>query len=385
MNKLCVTLPPFSPDYSGVCSALFELNCLCVIHDASGCTGNYVGYDEPRWYGSRAKVFCSGLREMDAVLGLDEKLIAKVVAAGRDLSPDFVAILGSPVPMVIGTDMGGIAHEIQTELGIPAFGFNCTGLRFYSRGVAEALCSLIDRFTPAEQKHETGDTLNVIGLTPLDFSSNANAEDICAFLARNGFQVTARFSMGITMEQVRKAATADVNLVVSESGLKPAQLLREKFGIPYVVGTPVANDVDLVDELRAAAIDGVNRTIRDESGEGGVLVVADQILENSLRRSILKKNPDASVCVGTMFGLNEEISAGQDLDIENERSLLRILRGHRFSKLVADPMICELVEPDDGIETHPLPHVAISSKAHWDRYPLFTGDEMERFVDDLAK
>ena len=129
------------------------------------------------------------------------------------------------------------------------------------------------------------------------------------------------------MEQVRKAATADVNLVVSESGLKPAQLLREKFGIPYVVGTPVANDVDLVDELRAAAIDGVNRTIRDESGEGGVLVVADQVLGNSLRRSILKKNPDASVCVGTMFGLNEEISAGQDLDIENERSLLRILRG----------------------------------------------------------
>ena len=35
--------------------------------------------------------------------------------------------------------------------------------------------------------------------------------------------------MGITMEQVRKAATADVNLVVSESGLKPAQLLREKY------------------------------------------------------------------------------------------------------------------------------------------------------------
>ena len=70
-------LPPFAPDYSGVCSTLFELNGIVVIHDAGGCTGNYTGYDEPRWYGSKSAIFCSGLREMDAVLGLDNDFIEK--------------------------------------------------------------------------------------------------------------------------------------------------------------------------------------------------------------------------------------------------------------------------------------------------------------------
>ncbi len=79
MYKLAVRLPPFSPDYSGVCSALFELGGMLVIHDASGCTGNYTGYDEPRWYDSNALVYCSGLREMDAVLGDDDKFIEKIV------------------------------------------------------------------------------------------------------------------------------------------------------------------------------------------------------------------------------------------------------------------------------------------------------------------
>lgn len=36
-----MNLPPLAPDYSGACSALFNLDSTIVIHDASGCTGNY--------------------------------------------------------------------------------------------------------------------------------------------------------------------------------------------------------------------------------------------------------------------------------------------------------------------------------------------------------
>lgn len=52
MARLSVHLPPFSPDYSGVSSVFFDLPVVVAIHDASGCTGNYTGYDEPRWYGA---------------------------------------------------------------------------------------------------------------------------------------------------------------------------------------------------------------------------------------------------------------------------------------------------------------------------------------------
>ena len=38
-------LPTLSPDFSGVCSTLFELGGILAIHDAGGCTGTYTGYD----------------------------------------------------------------------------------------------------------------------------------------------------------------------------------------------------------------------------------------------------------------------------------------------------------------------------------------------------
>ncbi|MFQ9151845.1 MAG: hypothetical protein ACLR6B_10470 [Blautia sp.] len=72
MSRLCVFMLPLAPDYSGAASALFDLKGIVVMHDASGCTGNFTGYDEPRWMGSRSAVYCSGLRRMDAVLGNDE-------------------------------------------------------------------------------------------------------------------------------------------------------------------------------------------------------------------------------------------------------------------------------------------------------------------------
>ena len=77
MSRLCVRMLPLAPDYSGAASVLFDLGGIVVMHDASGCTGNYTSYDEPRWFGSRSSVFCSGLRRSDAVLGNDDKYIER--------------------------------------------------------------------------------------------------------------------------------------------------------------------------------------------------------------------------------------------------------------------------------------------------------------------
>ena len=49
-------------------------------------------------------VYCSGLRELDAVLGNDEKFIRNICEAAKEMHPNFIALVGSPVPMVIGTD-----------------------------------------------------------------------------------------------------------------------------------------------------------------------------------------------------------------------------------------------------------------------------------------
>ena len=62
-----VLLPTFAADYSGACAALFDLNGTVVIHDPSGCIGNYTAYDEPRAYEGNARILTSALDDMQAL------------------------------------------------------------------------------------------------------------------------------------------------------------------------------------------------------------------------------------------------------------------------------------------------------------------------------
>ena len=78
MKKLVKYLSPFAPDQSGACGVLYELGGLMVVCDAGGCAGNICGFDEPRWFTKRSAVFSAGLRDMDAILGRDDKLIKKL-------------------------------------------------------------------------------------------------------------------------------------------------------------------------------------------------------------------------------------------------------------------------------------------------------------------
>ena len=104
MRGLRKYLTPFAPDQSGAVSVLYELGGIIVICDAGGCAGNVCGFDEPRWFEQKSAVFSAGLRDMDAILGRDDRLVAKLVDAAEKVEAGFAAIVGTPVPAVIGTD-----------------------------------------------------------------------------------------------------------------------------------------------------------------------------------------------------------------------------------------------------------------------------------------
>ena len=68
-------------------------------------------------------MYISGLSEMEAVLGDDEKLIGDIIAAARELHPRFIAVAGTPIPTMTGFDFAAVAEVIQRRTGIPSFGF----------------------------------------------------------------------------------------------------------------------------------------------------------------------------------------------------------------------------------------------------------------------
>lgn len=382
MERLWITLPALAPDYSGVCSAMFDMGGVCVIHDASGCTGNYTGYDEPRWYGSTSKIFCSGIREIDAVLGRDDKLIDNALKAGEEIHPTMYTVIGSPVPMVIGSDMKGIAHEIEAKSGLPAFGFDTNGLGLYNKGVSMAMCEVIKRFTKdTEAKIARG--INILGSNAIDFSANENAQDLVEKLQEWDFQVVGKMMMGASIEQVENLAKAQVNLVVTESGMSAAKLLKRKYNIPYVVGMPFGNCEVVHEMLEATLCDGENRILKDEAQEGEILIVCEQVLGNSIRRAILNKKPDCKVTVGTLMGLNKAIASEGDINVISEEKLIDLIDSGKYTTLVGDPLFEDLLAEDSDMKVVKLPHVALSSKLYWDEMPRLLSNEMDALVNDI--
>lgn len=420
MDRLAIYLPPFAGDYSGVCSALYELNCLIIIDDASCCTRNYVTYDEPRWTETRRSTFGSSLRTLEAVLGDEERLIRQTIEAAAQLKPEFIALLGSPVPAIIGRDMKGIAREIEGRSGVAALGFDTTGFAHYNKGISAAHLQVLKRFAdlniPAAPRQ-----VNILGLTPLDFSANANAKDLIRLLESQGFSIAASFWMETKLEGLRRATAAEVNLVVSHSGWAAAQYLYQQRGIPYVAGVPLGLEHSraVLEAVAKSAGDKRNRIIRgnplpgeapaeagraemgraeaggaevggpevggsevggpEVGGAGALLIIGDQIMANSLRAALRQKGCRQRITVASFFGLEAELAGPGDLLLKSERQLIELLRGGVYTRLMADPLILSLPAAA-GLEGHSFPHPAVSSLLHWQDMPLLLGEEFEKTI-----
>ncbi|MCD7953433.1 MAG: nitrogenase component 1 [Synergistaceae bacterium] len=146
MRQTCAILSTYTADVSGVCSALYEMGGMTVMHDASGCNSTYNTHDEPRWYDVPSLVFISALAEVEALMGDEEKLIGDVCRAAEGLRPRFIALAGTPIPMMMGTDFKGIARVIEERTGIPTFGFATNGMNSYNVGAGMALAAVARRF-----------------------------------------------------------------------------------------------------------------------------------------------------------------------------------------------------------------------------------------------
>lgn len=393
MSKLCIMLPPLAPDYSGAASALFELGGMIVIHDASGCTGNYTSYDEPRWLGSDASVYCSGLRHMDAILGNENLLVDRIKAAAESTKPNFIVLLGSPVPMVIGTDFEGLAAEIENATGIPTIGLATRGLAYYGKGVNAAIISLIKKVCPASvATEEKNGSINILGMTPLDFNKPSehcdNPADFVKLFEDNGIKVNCCFTMGCTFEQFKASIKSRLNVVVSQCGYDTAKYMEQVYGIPFVVGTPMAMGKIILEKIDPAKFKCEPKEHYEVADEK-ILIAGEQVIGNSLREYLevlgCKKG---NVVVATMFEVTHDLMRSEDIIVKDEKHLRQLLNSGEFKKVVADPLVEQLITKstrDTGIKFYPFQHVAVSSKIYWNNPVRLLGNSFGKFIREILK
>ena len=252
MRQAYRIIPIYTADVSGVCSALYELGGMTVMHDPSGCNSTYNTHDEIRWYDQDSLIFISGLTDIDAIMGNDEKFLRDIEDVAEELKPKFIALASSPIPFMNGTDFPGLARALTAETGIPAFSVSTSGMHDYVYGAGLALSEIARHFTGAAEKRKR--KLNLLGVTPLDFGPQPMVDAMKRRLEERGWEILSTWAMGDTLEELGRAGEAEVNLVVSSVGIPAANVLREKFGTPFLVGTPVEGyEGEISDALEKAA------------------------------------------------------------------------------------------------------------------------------------
>lgn len=357
LPRLSLALPPFAPDTAGAAAVLYPLGGMTVIVDAGGCAGNICGFDEPRWQedAEPSAVFSAGLRDMDAIMGRDANLVAKIREAAAELTVSFVGLVSTPVPAIIATDFRAVCRMVEKETGLPAIAVRTDGTRLYDRGASAACDALVQKFT-APRPHDAMRTgLGVLGLTPLDFSREERAS-LHALLGREDTPI--RFFD--RLDDFREAARLKELLVVSPTGLKAARRLQRQWSIPIRTELPPA----FIHEAFSTVLSRLAALLQDRQPRE-VLIVHQQILANGLRLAICQRFPAlpaAAVTVGSFFALDRALQREGDLHFRGEQAFHAYLQAHPDAIVIGDALLARAVPEPFGGTLLDLPHFALSGR-----------------------
>ena len=76
----------------------------------------------------------------------------------------------------------------------------------------------------------------------MDFGLGEDLDGVKTILAGAGYETGLCLAMGYSLEDLKHAATAGVNLAVSRAGYWMALYMEKEFGIPYVCGFPAGEE-----------------------------------------------------------------------------------------------------------------------------------------------
>lgn len=381
MKQTARILSTYSADTFGVCSALYELGGMVVIHDPSGCNSTYTTHDEPRWFSKPSQIFVSALTEQDAILGNDAKLIADIEAAAKELQPRFICLIPSQIAHMIATDCRAICRILEKKTGIPAFTLPTNSMHYYERGIYFALQKLADlacqSLPETSAAHESAVPtwlseeslarfvqdkapaplcVNVLGATPLDFAMNGSIGSIRHWLETRGCRVTSCWAMDSDLDTILASHRADLNLVVSYGGLGAAHTLRERAGIPYLVGLPFPQLQPI--DTPSNALNAPSNALAGRPA----YIIGETVFAESLARALETALglPQAAITAIAPMETDSELLQPGTLCLTDECELLPPLR--KAGLVIADPLYEPIYPPAAAFV--PLPHIAFSGRLY---------------------
>ncbi len=355
MKNLFHKLPGFAADYSGAMLAVSHMRCLRILHGQGGCSGGVCTCDDYESETDDWRTLFSKISEIETITGNDEKLVEMIADASDSMDPDWVLLLGSPIPMIIATDYRAIASKVEMKTGKPALFVDTTGIETYDVGESKVYRAMIER---AVRHVPSGDqrrgNVYVIGDTPLNGWTEKMREAYGRDILRNADGAVEvvfagggeAYSFGEKGDDitVRKAGIGDMeavdrsslNIAVSASACEAVEMLKGSFGTPYrCFGTGQAwENMDMRSDPQTEACE--MRYFSDEK----ILLVGEQFLMNNLRRYLRKNLGARDVTIAGFFAFHEEFAEDGDKKLNDEDDYLSFLGSTGpYDVVIGDPVL----------------------------------------------
>lgn len=158
--------------------------------------------------------------------------VKKVEAAFREVvdeyHPSAVFLVTTCVVEIIGDDFDAVADALTEEYGIPVMAvhtehFKCEN---HMPGIERTITACL----PLMKKMPCDGSVNLLGQRLGNFEQT----ELSRILKNARVKIGMQLPCGCTVDEIRNAAAAKVNIVVHEIALPLAKKMEAKFGIPYV-------------------------------------------------------------------------------------------------------------------------------------------------------
>ena len=377
MKNLLKYLPPFLADTFGFQEIIDVTDGMGILDDCAPYKGKVSRTDRNEPYrGSR--LVCSQIRMEDVIGGTKAKLMETFRKSYKDYDPAFVLISNAPVSSMIGTDLEDVTDTITAESGIPAASIDLTGHKYYDHGLSKTLLTLAKLLVePAGEK--IPHSVNLIGGNAIDWSAQTMRE-IRAWIAKRGFQIVSQWGSMERAANLKQAAKAELNLVLTVSGLATAKWMEKEFGIPYIAAAPFGTD--WCARLRCAMCYPDQKDVLElpeDTNPPHILILGEQLTANAIRNTLQHAYKMGGTHVATFFTFEKSLSRPGDKRLKSEDDLKDLLHSGTYDLVIGDQELSVLAP--EGVRWVDLPHGAIRIDYEGEGFPSLIYSNLNFWLD----
>lgn len=237
--SLCRMFPPFSDRMAIIWTLMSIGNAVVLEYGPAGTTHFGAGMYSSLGLDISGSIFTTHISEDDVVMGDVSRLENAILEIDEAYHPNVIFVVASAVIAVIGTDIEGVCQYMQEKVSARLISFEEGGFRGdYTYGLRSAYKML------AKELVESNDTprkktFSILGASVGSYRMRSDVREINE-LMKEAFGFENIYTMGTEcdVDDVIASGNATLNLVIRNEALPAADIIRKKFGVPYVYGAP---------------------------------------------------------------------------------------------------------------------------------------------------